>query len=79
MWLKNPINIFWNGGDQIFIQICPGDEIFRKSRQLWTETQHRGCDEINNGGQKLKHGLENLTISQPREPDTFTNWRNIKH
>ena len=57
-------------------QICPGDEIFRKLRQVWTETQHTVCDEKNKGGQKLNYGLENLTIPYPCEPGTFTNWQN---
>ena len=49
MWWTKPKNIFENRGDQIFNQICLGDEIFRKSRQVWNETQHRGCDKIHNG------------------------------
>jgi hypothetical protein len=34
MWKKNPSNHLKNGGDQIFSQICPRDEIFQKLRQV---------------------------------------------
>ena len=57
MWWTKPKNHFENGGDQIFSQICPRDEISWKSRQFWTETQHQGCDKINNGGQKINFGF----------------------
>lgn len=53
MWQTKPINIFENRGGQIFNQICPRDEIFRKSRQVRTETRNRVCDGINKGGKKF--------------------------
>ena len=55
MWWTKPINLFENKGDQIFIQICPGDENFWKSRQVWTEAVDRGCDGINKGDNKFKY------------------------
>ena len=57
MWQKKPINLSRNRGDQIFIQICWGDEMFRKSRQVWTEIVNRVYIGINNGGKKYKYGL----------------------
>ena len=52
MWQKKPINHFENGGDWIFSQICLENEISWKSRQFWTETQHQGCDKLNEWYQK---------------------------
>ena len=58
MWLKNQRNLFENRGDQIFSQICRGDEFFYKSRQVWTKTGNKGCHGINkvgkNGNMDLK-------------------------
>ena len=72
LWTKS-INIFTNGGDQIFNQIFLRDEIFRKSRQIWTEKLNRVYDGITKGSEKFKYGIENLTIPYPSESGTFTN------
>ena len=57
MWWTKSRNSFENIGDQIFSQICLGDEISWKLRQVWTETQHRGWDETNNWGKKFNFVL----------------------
>ena len=55
IWQEKHIKLFENRGDQIFSQICPRDEIFWKSRQVWIETRNRGCDGIKNSGKKCKY------------------------
>ena len=62
MWHTKPIILFRNGGDQSFGQICLGDEIFRKSRQVWTEIVNKACDEINKGFRKFNDKLEKIII-----------------
>ena len=58
-WIKIPRNRFENGV-WIFNQICPKNEISRKSRQFWTKTQLLGCDKINKWYQNLYFLYENL-------------------
>lgn len=61
MWQTKSRNHFKNG-DQILIQICPGDQTSWKLRLFCIETQHRDYDKINKGGQKFNFGLQKLTI-----------------
>ena len=76
MWWTKPINIFRNGGGQIFSQIWQANGIFQKSRQIWTKKLNRGSDWINKGGKKFKYILENFIVPYPFESGTFTNWWN---
>jgi hypothetical protein len=60
MWWTKPKNIFRNKGYQILSEIWPGDEVFRKSRQIITEKITKGCNILIKGGKKFNYVPENI-------------------